>query len=77
MNKQNRKRFESKEYLLPKKKTQLNFSVSYLGCYEDRRVRLLDQQFIRMARLTISACKELCRKRKKKYAGVEVIHGGG
>ncbi|XP_078313062.1 zonadhesin-like isoform X2 [Crassostrea virginica] len=47
--------------------------VSYLGCYEDRRVRLLDQQFIRMARLTISACKELCRKRKKKYAGVE--HG--
>ena len=59
------------------KKKNLNFSVSYLGCYEDRRVRLLDQQFIRMARLTISACKELCRKRKKKYAGVEVIHGGG
>ncbi|XP_048735098.2 IgGFc-binding protein-like [Ostrea edulis] len=43
----------------------------YLGCYEDRRVRLLDQQYMRVTKLTISSCKELCRKRGKKYAGVE------
>ncbi|XP_061173301.1 zonadhesin-like [Saccostrea echinata] len=43
----------------------------YLGCYEDRRLRLLDQTFIRMTKLTISSCKELCRKRGKKYAGVQ------
>lgn len=28
-----------------------------------------------MPRLTISACKEHCRKQKKKYAGVEVRAG--
>lgn len=45
---------------------------TYLGCFEDRRVRLLDQQYMRVTKLTISSCKELCRKRGKKYAGVEV-----
>nr|XP_034323367.1 zonadhesin isoform X3 [Crassostrea gigas] len=44
---------------------------TYIGCYEDKGARLLDQKFTRMPRLTISACKEHCRKQKKKYAGVE------
>lgn len=48
-------------------------TVGLLGCYVDRRYRTLGGAFRRSNHMTIIKCVDFCKKRKFRFAGVEVI----
>ena len=48
------------------------FAGGLLGCYEDKRKRILEQRKYNDKGNTVEKCKDRCFKLRKKFAGVEV-----
>jgi len=46
-------------------------SDNYLGCFQDEEERDLPDEVFPSGYLTVDVCKRACRKKNKKYAGIQ------
>ena len=50
----------------------LNFSDQYVGCYEDKKERIMESKMFVDKKNTIGNCIRRCKQMGRKYAGMEV-----
>ncbi|CAC5390658.1 unnamed protein product [Mytilus coruscus] len=59
------KKRTSKEKKYPKKRSR------YVGCYDDRKPRMMFKAFLQHSKMTIERCLQFCAKKGTRFAGLE------